>query len=707
MSSTIPGAPGSWFSLEPFLVPAAAGIAGWLFLARVRRLLLLMRAVGGRARVAPRTAAARIATLVREVFLHERLFRVRGIGAAHLLIFLGFLAVQPHTLEAFLEPYGFAWHRLWPGPARAYHAVAETFSALVLAGLAFAFFRRWTARPPHLSDHLDARLILAFTAVLVGSLLILDAFRAAEPGGAELYPLAAAAAGSLRLDLMPDGARLAGRETAYWIHLLSVLGFVAYLPGSKHLHILTAVPNLLINAGASGRPLSVPDLEGGETPGLGTAGDLSWKQVLDAVSCTECGRCEAVCPPSLTGKRLSPKKLVVDIRNELRRQSGAILANARAGRPAGEGLPPLVREESGIAEDVLFACTTCRACEEACPVGIWHMDLVVEARRHLVLMESRFPPELQQTFTNLEHQSNPWGFPPDARGAWALSAGVPTIRERPDAELLFWVGCAGSFDDAAKRTTLAVASLLKKAGVSFAVLGNEECCTGDPARRAGNEYLGAALAKQAAATLAAAAAAASAPRLVVTACPHCLNALRREFSGFGAKVEAVHHSEYLARLVRERRLLPKPGGPPLEVVVHDSCYLGRWNGSYMPSRAVLGAIPGVTVTEPPRAARNGLCCGAGGGRMFMEEREGRRISAERSAELAATGARVAAVGCPFCATMLSDGMRATGASTEVKDIAVILDEATIGCTNASNTVPVAAQPLPSRATRISRTDSTA
>jgi len=635
-----------------------------------------MRGVGGRARVAPRSAAARIATLARDVFLHERILRVRGIGTAHLLIFLGFLVVQPHTLEAFLEPYGFSWHRLWPGPAMTYHAIAETFAVLVLAGIAYAFLRRWMARPAHLSDHLDARLILVFTAVLVGSLLLLDAFRAAEPGGAERYPLAAAVTALLRLDLWPDGARLAGRGAAYWLHLLSVLGFVAYLPGSKHLHIFTAVPNVLINAGASGRPLSVPDLEGGETPGLGTAGDLSWKQVLDVVSCTECGRCESVCPASLTGKRLSPKRLVVDIRNELRRQSGTILANARAGRPAGEGLPPLAREESGIGEDVLFACTTCRACEEACPVGIWHMDLIVEARRHLVLMESRFPPELQRTFTNLENQSNPWGLPPDARGAWAAAAGVPTIRERPDAELLFWVGCAGSFDDQAKRTTLAVASLLRKAGVSFAVLGNEECCTGDPARRAGNEYLGAALAKQAAGTLAAAALAAAAPRLVVTACPHCLNAIRREFPGFGAKVEAVHHSEYLARLVRERRLLPKPGGPALEVVIHDSCYLGRWNGSYAPFRAALGAIPGVTVTDPPRAGRNGLCCGAGGGRMFMEEPGKRQVSSERAAELAATGARVAAVGCPFCATMLSDGMRATGASTEVKDIAVLLDEAT-------------------------------
>ncbi|MEK7476998.1 MAG: (Fe-S)-binding protein [Candidatus Coatesbacteria bacterium] len=682
MYSTIPGAPGSSLSLDPFLVPVAAGIAGAIFLARIGRLLRLMRAVGGRARVAPRAALERIATLVREVLLHERMLRVRGIGVAHWLIFLGFLAVQPHALETFLEPYGFSWHRIWPGPARGYHALAEVFAALVLAGLAYAFLRRWTARLPTLSDHLDARLVLVFTAVLVGSLLLLDAFRALEPGAAERYPLAFRAASALGLDLMPEAARRAGREAVYWLHILSILGFVAYLPGSKHLHIFTSIPNLLVNAGSAGRPFSAPDLDGGEAAGLGTAGDLSWKQVLDVVSCTECGRCEAVCPASLTGKRLSPKRVVVDVRNELRRQTGAILENERAGRSAGEGLPPLAREESGITGEVLFACTTCRACEEACPVGIWHLDLIVDARRHLVLMESRFPPELQQTFTNLENQSNPWGFPPDERGAWARAAGVPTIRERPDAEVLFWVGCAGSFDETARRTTLAVASLLKKAGVSFAILGNEECCTGDPARRAGNEYLGAALAKQAAGVLAASVAAtggaatAHAPRLVVTACPHCLNSIRREFPGFGAQVEALHHSEYLARLVCEGRLRPRPGGPPLGVVIHDSCYLGRWSGAYAPSRAVLGAIPGVTVTEPPRGARNALCCGAGGGRMFMEETGKRRISDERAGELAGTGAAVAAVGCPFCATMLSDGMRATGATTQVKDIAVLLDQAT-------------------------------
>jgi len=364
--------------------------------------------------------------------------------------------------------------------------------------------------------------------------------------------------------------------------------------------------------------------------------------------------------------------VVVDTRDELRRQTGAIFDNRRAGRPAGDGLPALVREESGITEDVLYACTSCRACEEACPVGIRHLDIILEARRHLVLMEGKFPPELQQTFANLENQSNPWGFPPDTRAAWSAGLEVRTVAEHPNPDVLYFVGCAASFDDRAKKTSQAIARLLRKAGVDFAILGNEETCNGDPARRAGNEYLGQMLARQTAATLTRVA-----PKTILTSCPHCLNTIRNEYPGFGAVFTVVHHAEYLADLVKAGKLTPRPGAPALEVVIHDSCYLGRWNDGYAGPRAALAAIPGVTVAEPPRTARNGLCCGAGGGRMFMEEHGAKRVNTERAAELAGTGAKVAAVGCPFCATMLADGMRANGSDAEVRDVAVLLDAVTV------------------------------
>ena len=304
-------------------------------------------------------------------------------------------------------------------------------------------------------------------------------------------------------------------------------------------------------------------------------------------------------------------------------------------------------------------------------MGIKHLDLILEARRHLVLMEGKFPPELQQTFSNLENQSNPWGFPPDTRAAWSAGLGVKTVAEHPGAEVLFFVGCAGSFDDRAKKTSQAIARLLQKAGVDFAILGAAETCNGDPARRAGNEYLAQTLARGTAETLKAAA-----PRTILASCPHCLNTLRNEYPDFGARFTVVHHTEFLAELVAAGRLTPKAGAAPLDVVIHDSCYLGRWNEEYAGPRAALAAIPGVRVAEPPRHAAQGLCCGAGGGRMFMEEHGEKRVNLERAGELAATGAAVAAVGCPFCATMLSDGMRARGGGPEVRDVALLLDEAT-------------------------------
>ncbi len=663
--------------MKPWLVATALVVAIGVFLYRVRRLGRIMRSVTGSARITPGTIVDQLATLLREVLLHRRMLRVPGIGLAHLAIILGFIAIQFHTLEVVLEGLmpGFSFADPWSPAYHLYANVADLLALLVLFGLAYALFRRVMWKPPQLTDHLDARLVLGFTALIIVSFQWLNALRFVRTFGAShalgAYPISQIIGWSFGMGSWSDGAVAAGYESAYWVHVSVVLGFLMYLPGSKHFHILTAVPNLLLNAGSSGRPLSTPDIEGGAAPGLATVANLSWKQVLDVVTCTECGRCEAECPATLTGKPLSPKKVVVDVRDDLRRQADAMLANRAAGKPAGDGLLPLVRAESGITSEVLFACTSCRACEEACPVGIRQLDLILEARRHLVLMEGTFPPELQQTFANLENQSNPWGFPPDSREAWAAGLGVRTIAEHPGAEVLWFVGCAGSFDDRAKRTSTAIARLLKKAGVDFAILGKEETCHGDPARRAGNEYLAQTLLKQTAATLGRVA-----PRTILTGCPHCLNALRHDVPEFGSRYTVVHHTEFLAGLARAGKLTPKPGAD-LDVVIHDSCYLGRWNGEYAGPRAALAAIPGVRVAEPPRTASGGMCCGAGGGRMFMEEHGERRVNTERAAELAATGANIAAVGCPFCATMLADGARANGSTLDVRDVAILLDDATI------------------------------
>ena len=626
--------------MKPLLVLAALVAAGGVFGWRVGRLIRLFRALKGNARPVTGRFGARLAVLGREVLLHSRLLRNPVIGAAHLAIFTGFLAVQIHTSETLLDglmPGGFTWATWAPRAYPVYRIVADALAALVLVGLAVALARRLFARPAVLSDHRDARLVLLFTALIIVSYFGMN--HAVRPS--------------------------VGRELWWWVHVAVILGFLVYLPGSKHLHILTAVPNLFLRWPGPSRPLTTPDLEGADAdrPGLGSVRDLSWKQALDLISCTECGRCEAVCPASLTGKPLSPKRVVVDLREELRRQSGAILAGAE--------VPGFVREGTGITEEVLFACTSCRACEEACPVGIQHLDLILEARRCLVLLEGRFPAELQQTFKNLEEQSNPWGFPADTRADWAAGLEIPTIADRPGAEVLYFVGCAGSFDDRGRKTATAVARLLRRAGVDFAILGREESCTGDPARRAGNEYLAQGLLKATAETLNRVN-----PRTILTGCPHCLNTLKHEVPEFGARFTVVHHAEYLAGLVRAGKLVPRAVGPAVDAVIHDSCYLGRWNDQTASPRDLLAAIPGVTVHEPPRTARAGFCCGAGGGRMFMEEKTGTAVNRNRAAELAATGAGVVAVACPFCATMLGDGLKAEGSAAAVRDLALLLDEAT-------------------------------
>ena len=332
---------------------------------------------------------------------------------------------------------------------------------------------------------------------------------------------------------------------------------------------------------------------------------------------------------------------------------------------------PLVREGAPITGDVIWSCTTCRACEDICPVNIQHLDLLLEIRKHLVLMEASFPPEMQDTFISLENQSNPWGFGSDTRADWAKGLDIPLVCDRPDAELLFYVGCAGSFDDRGKQVSQAMARVLKKAGIDFAILGEEERCNGDMARRAGNEYLAQTMIRENADVLNR-----YRPRKILTGCPHCYNTLKNEYPRFGARFEVLHASELLLQLLRQGRLEVKTGLRE-PVAFHDSCYLGRWNGLYDAPRAILKILDGGGGLREMRRSRDkGLCCGAGGGRMFMEEKIGKRINAERVDDLIASGAGMTAAACPFCITMLRDGLADRGSRVGVKDIVELVDQAT-------------------------------
>lgn len=665
----------AYITIKSVLTAAAVIGAFGVFYIRANRLVRLMKSVQGRSRVAADRLGDRFRVLVTDVLGQTNVRRKAIPGLAHTLIFFGFLAVQPHSLELMVRGVfpGVHMADLAPGLYGGYLFIADILAFLVLPGLGYGLYRRLVTRPAYLTDGRDARLIIAFIALiivtfhLINALLMLPSIGGADFDYGRFFTVSRVFKEILGLEGLSPAAGSIAYETCFWIHLLTILGFLVYIPGSKHLHMLAAVPNVFFKPLERPKAMIKTDLEteGMQTYGLGRVSELSWKGVLDLYACTECGRCEEQCPASMTGKPLSPQRVIHDAKTDLLQQSGAIL-----GRHF-EAVEPLVREGSPITGDVLWSCTTCRACEEICPVDIQHLDILTEARKHQVLMEASFPPELQDTFNNLENQSNPWGFGSDTRADWARGLGVPRLCDRPEAEVLFYVGCAGSFDDRGKKISRALARVLKKAGVDFAILGEEERCNGDAARRAGNEYLAQMLIQENAGVLSR-----YKPKKILAGCPHCYNTLKNEYPQFGARFEVAHTSEFMLDLFRQGRLQIAPVEPRGEVAFHDSCYLGRWNGIFTPPRELLRIITGKAPLELRRMAAKGLCCGAGGGRMFMEERIGKRINAERVDDILAGGAGTTAAACPFCITMLRDGLADRGSSIEVMDIVELVDRAT-------------------------------
>ncbi|GAA0906499.1 (Fe-S)-binding protein [Virgisporangium ochraceum] len=655
---------------------------------RVARLVRLGRAGQpvelGRARI---TAATLRAELV-EVLGQRRLLRWTVPGVAHALVFWGFLVLGLTLVEGYGALVRRDFHlpligtRPWLGFAEDLFTVA-TLAAVVV----FAVIRvrhapaREGRRSRFFGSHPAAGwIVLLMIFNVVWSLLL---YRGAQVNTGNFpYASGAFASEAVARALHPLG-RTANDvvETAGLLLALGiVLAFLVLVVYSKHLHILTAVPNIafarrpralgaLLPVYSGGQQVDFDDPGEDDRIGRGAIEDFTWKGFLDFATCTECGRCQSQCPAWNTGKPLSPKLLVMGLRDHALARAPYLLDGV------GDSVP-LVATGGAVEPDALWACTTCGACVEQCPVDIEHVDHIVDMRRYQVLMEAAFPPAAGTLLRNLEHAGDPWGRGASARLEWTRDLGfdVPVVDGGPlpeDFEYLFWVGCAGAFEDRAKRTTRAVADLLHTAGVRYAVLA-AETCTGDPARRIGNEMLFQQFAAQNVATLDAAGA-----RRIVTTCAHCLNTLANEYPDLGGRYEVVHHTQLLATLVAGGRLTPvTPVGAT--VTYHDPCYLGRHNRVFAPPREILGSLPGTRLVEPARTRERSFCCGAGGARMWLEETIGTRINETRTDELLGTAPDVVAAACPYCVDMLADGVATrqqqgvAGADVEVADVAEVL-----------------------------------
>ena len=543
-------------------------------------------------------------------------------GLMHLLIFWGFVVLLTTIVEAFGAVYQEGFRLPLVGSWGPLGLLQDVFVVAVLVGVVMAVVIRKLQRPGRFrGSHLrEADYILGAIAGIMVTVLLTRSTQIASgtfPYDVSWTPVSNAVA---RLFDSASAGALAAYDTVFlWWHSLLVLGFLVYLTYSKHLHILTSGANVLLTSERPKGALRTMDLdleEMSEDDALGAAKitDLTWKQLLDGMTCTECGRCQSQCPAWNTGKPLSPKLLVMDTRDSLFRQGPALVAakkeSEQAYAKAVAELPALNPEV--IEDEVVWDCTTCGACVQACPVNIEHIDTIVDMRRNLVMSESRFPKEMQNALQNLEVTGNPWGEPPGARLEWAKGASgqeqleIRTAAEAPDAEVLFWVGCAGAFDDRNKKVVYDFARLMEIAGVKFAVLGAEESCTGDPARRMGAEHIFQMLAEQNIERLDAVK-----PKKIVTTCPHCFNTIFNEYPQFGGNYDVIHHTEYLAQLVREGRLRPRLG-LDATVTYHDPCYNARHNDLWRGAREVVEAIPGASYEELHRHGHSTFCCGAGG-----------------------------------------------------------------------------------------------
>ena len=619
---------------------------------------------------------ARFTDMLLYAFGQKRVL-AKPFGFNHFIIFWSFLILLIANTEFILNGLFPRSIKLIMLPFELYVPLAfmiDIASLLALAAVMVAAVRRLVAPPYPEARTPEAFFILSLIATLMLASFALNASELAaymQKSGADPASFLAEAR-----KVMPISALVAGllpslqlgtiHTVAWWAHALALMAFICYLPNSKHMHILTAIPNCFFHRLEKPNTQPREDFSIGNTFGVDRVDRYSWKDLLDSFSCTECGRCQKVCPASITGKPLNPRAVIHDIKVNL-------LENGTALKKGATLQTPLIGEagEGSVSEESIWGCTTCGACMEACPVFIEQMPKIIELRRHLVESDAKFPEELLNLFENMEGRSNPWGIAPSERTKWCSQLNVKPF-EKDTTEYLLYVGCAGSFDSRAKHVSVSLTQLLDKAGISWGILGKDEKCCGDSVRRLGNEYVFDKMAKENVATFIE-----RGVTKVITQCPHCFTTLKNDYRQYGLELEVIHHSELLRNLVRDGRLtVDKTTGEMGTTVFHDSCYLGRHNDVYEAPREVLAAATGAAPAEMERTRNNAFCCGAGGGRMWMEEHVGERINITRVKEALEQKPDTICVACPYCMTMFEDGLKDVKAdNVRVRDVAEVMAEA--------------------------------
>ncbi|MCA1040222.1 4Fe-4S dicluster domain-containing protein [Bacillus infantis] len=691
-----------WINLIAFLLVTAYAVSLFVYVVKTRIEYIKL----GKKAEFDKNVKERLGKIWVNVFGQKKLLKDKKSGAIHVMFFYGFILVQFGAIDFIIKGIKPGAHLplgpLYPG----FTFFQEIVTLMILVAVLWAFHRRYVEKLVRLKRNFKAGLVLIFIGGLMLSVLLGNGMSMIWHGheGTWTEPVASLIAGAF--SGIGETASIVIFYISWWIHLLFLLAFLVYVPQSKHAHLIAGPANVYFDRTENAGKLKKIDFEdeSQESFGVGKIEDFNQLQMIDFYACVECGRCTNMCPATGTGKMLSPMDLILKLRDHLTNHGAAVtsrqpwvptfafsntkgnqLALAAAGKGAEEAAAGLSYSPSligdVITEEEIWACTTCRNCEDQCPVMNEHVDKIIDLRRYLVLTEGKMDADAQRAMTNIERQGNPWGLNRKEREDWREAredVSVPTVKEMKKSgeefEYLFWVGSMGSYDNRSQKIALSFARLLNEAGVKFAILGNKEKNSGDTPRRLGNEFLFQELATKNIEEFEK-----NEVKKIVTIDPHAYNIFKNEYPDFGLEAEVYHHTELLAELVKEGRL--KPQFDVNETITfHDSCYLGRYNEVYDPPREILKSIPGVKLVEMERNRETGMCCGAGGGLMWMEEETGHRVNVARTEQALAVNPSVISSGCPYCLTMLSDGTKAKEAEDTVQtyDVAELLEKAVIG-----------------------------